>query len=101
MACRVRRRTGLSRTDTDRVTAGKGAPCARFWTTRDTPGTRCSAAGGSSRRFATLRGAYERARLLSMLSFFIGRRGMRDLGLPVALPWAIPPLVVANVVRYH
>jgi hypothetical protein len=52
-------------------------------------------------RFATLRGRYERARLLSMLSYFIGRRGMRDLGLSFQLPWAIPPVVAANVLRYH
>ncbi|MFD7713983.1 oxygenase MpaB family protein [Streptomyces sp. NPDC059786] len=52
-------------------------------------------------RFARLRGAYARARLLSMLRYFLGRRGMRDLGLPHALPWAVPPVLAANLLRYH
>jgi hypothetical protein len=52
-------------------------------------------------RLAALRRAYARARLLSMLSFFIGRTGMRDLQLPFAVPWAVPPLFAANLVRYH
>ncbi|MFD8565791.1 oxygenase MpaB family protein [Streptomyces sp. NPDC059639] len=53
------------------------------------------------RHFARLRHAYARARLLSMLRYFLGRRGMRDLGLPPALPWAVPPLIAANVLRYR
>ncbi|MEU9456286.1 oxygenase MpaB family protein [Streptomyces sp. NPDC048277] len=52
------------------------------------------------RRLAGLRRAYARARLLSMLGYFLGRQGMRDLGLPPALPWAVPPLVAANLLRY-
>ena len=53
------------------------------------------------RYFAGPRRAYQRARLLSMLSYFLGRRGMRDLRLPAAWPWAVPPLVAANAVRYQ
>ncbi|MGC9538893.1 oxygenase MpaB family protein [Streptomyces sp. UG1] len=52
-------------------------------------------------RFARLRRAYARARLLSMLRYFLGRQGMRDLRLPMAQPWAVPPLIAANVLRYH
>ncbi|MDR6974367.1 hypothetical protein J2X68_001045 [Streptomyces sp. 3330] len=52
-------------------------------------------------RFARLRSAWARARLLSMLRYFLGRRGVRDLGLPAALPWAVPPLLAANLWRYH
>ncbi|MBP2324463.1 hypothetical protein JOF56_004848 [Kibdelosporangium banguiense] len=52
-------------------------------------------------RLAGLRGEYARARLLSMLSFFLGRKGMRDLHLPFTLPWAIPPLFAVNILRYH
>jgi hypothetical protein len=51
--------------------------------------------------FAAARGAYARARLLSMLGYFLGRAGMRDLSLPYTLPWAIPPIVAVNLVRYH
>ncbi|MGY0021116.1 oxygenase MpaB family protein [Streptomyces sp. YJ-C3] len=51
--------------------------------------------------FAHLRRAYTRARLLSMLRYFLGRQGMRDLDLPPALPWAVPPLIAANVLRYQ
>ncbi|MEU9271805.1 oxygenase MpaB family protein [Streptomyces sp. NPDC048251] len=52
-------------------------------------------------RFARVRRAYARARLLSMLRYFLGRRGVRDLDLPVALPWAVPPLLAVNLLRYH
>ncbi|MEV3854274.1 oxygenase MpaB family protein [Streptomyces sp. NPDC050095] len=51
--------------------------------------------------FARVRRACARARLLSMLRYFIGRQGMRDLRLPVALPWAVPPVVAANILRHH
>ncbi|MFJ6573391.1 oxygenase MpaB family protein [Streptomyces sp. NPDC091292] len=51
--------------------------------------------------FAGARRVYARARLLSMLRYFLGRRGVRDLGLPVALPWAVPPLLAGNILRYH
>ncbi|MCW2789179.1 MAG: hypothetical protein JWP56_1482 [Aeromicrobium sp.] len=53
------------------------------------------------RRFPRIARAYERARLLSMLRVFLGRQGLRDLGLPVRLPWATAALVPLNVVRYH
>ncbi|MFI8858064.1 oxygenase MpaB family protein [Streptomyces prasinus] len=52
-------------------------------------------------RFARVRRAWARARLLSMLRYFLGRRGMRDLRLPPALPWAVPPVIVGNLLRYH
>lgn len=45
-----------------------------------------------------LRGRYERARLLSMLRFFLGAEGLRDLGLPRASVWAVPPIVATNLV---
>lgn len=51
--------------------------------------------------FARARHAYARARLLSMLRYFLGRQGMRDLRLPLTLPWAVPPVIAANLVRHH
>ena len=48
----------------------------------------------------TLDGAwahYRRQRLRSMLSYFLGAEGLRDLGLPLALPWAVPGVVAKNV----
>ena len=48
-----------------------------------------------------IRGAYQRARLLSMLSYFLRTEGMRDLGLPRSLPWAVIPALVINTVRYQ
>ncbi|HKS98042.1 MAG TPA: oxygenase MpaB family protein [Rugosimonospora sp.] len=51
--------------------------------------------------FAGVRGRYARARLLSMLRYFLGKGGVRDLGLPVSLPWAVPPIVAANLLRYQ
>ncbi|TDV41318.1 oxygenase MpaB family protein [Actinophytocola oryzae] len=53
------------------------------------------------RRFARQRGTYARERLLSMLGYFIGRKGVHDLELPYRLPWAIPPLLALNFLRYH
>ncbi|CUU58043.1 hypothetical protein (DUF2236) [Parafrankia irregularis] len=50
-------------------------------------------------RLTALRNRYERARLLSMLRYFLGAQGLRDLGLPSAVPWAVPPIVAANLVR--
>lgn len=50
-------------------------------------------------RFSALRGRYARLRLLSMLRFFLGAQGMRDLGLPVTPPWAVPPTVARNLLR--
>ena len=48
-----------------------------------------------------VRGAYQRARLLSMLSYFMRGEGMRDLELPRSIPWAVTPAFVANGVRYQ
>lgn len=45
--------------------------------------------------------AYARARLLSMLRPFLGKQGMRDLGMPVRLPWATLAIVPGNLVRHH
>ncbi|MBO0677955.1 DUF2236 domain-containing protein [Mycolicibacterium sp. S2-37] len=50
---------------------------------------------------AGLRGAYHRARLLSLLTYFLRREGMRDLDLRPAPPWAVLPVVAGNVVRYQ
>jgi hypothetical protein len=50
---------------------------------------------------AGLRGAYARARLLSMLRYFLRAEGMDDLGLPRALPWAVAPAIAKNTVRYQ
>ncbi len=52
-------------------------------------------------RFEGLQRRYVRARLLSMLRLFLGKQGMRDLGLPVRLPWAVAGIVPVNLVRYH
>ena len=52
-------------------------------------------------RFATAKGAYQRTRLLGMLSYFLGRNGMRALGLPWTVPWTVPPLIAANVLRHQ
>ena len=49
-------------------------------------------------RLNSLRAPYARARLLSMLRYFLGKEGMEDLCLPVALPWAVPPAVAKNLV---
>jgi hypothetical protein len=48
-----------------------------------------------------IRGAYARARLLSMLRYFVRKQGMRDLGLPPASPIAVIPVLGANFVRYQ
>ncbi len=48
-----------------------------------------------------IRGAVARARLLSMLRYFLRKEGMRDLDLPRALPVAVLPVLAANVVRYQ
>ncbi|MFF4669904.1 oxygenase MpaB family protein [Streptomyces sp. NPDC001279] len=44
-----------------------------------------------------LRAAYARARLLSMLRYFLGRKGLEDLRLPITSPWAVPPVVAKNL----
>lgn len=48
-----------------------------------------------------LRARYERERLLSMLTVFLGPESMRDLELPLRPPWAHAYLVVLNTVRYR
>ena len=52
-------------------------------------------------RFARVRRAYARARLLSMLRPFLGKQGLRDLDLPVRRPWATLLVVPGNLVRHH
>ena len=51
--------------------------------------------------FAGLRGRYERERLLSMLTVFLGSRSMRELGLPRRPPWAFAAVIAQNAVRYR
>lgn len=48
-----------------------------------------------------LRGWYERERLLSMLTVFLGPRSMRELGLGLRPPWAFAYLWPLNLVRYQ
>lgn len=48
---------------------------------------------------SAVRSRYARWRLLSMLRYFVGAQGLRDLGLPQALPWAVPPVLARNLVR--
>ncbi|MGX6511912.1 oxygenase MpaB family protein [Rhodococcus sp. SJ-2] len=50
-------------------------------------------------RFSGLIGRYERLRLLSMLRFFLGKRGLEDLGLPTVPPVAVAPVIAKNVVK--
>ncbi|MGJ7907881.1 oxygenase MpaB family protein [Actinopolyspora sp. H202] len=50
-------------------------------------------------RFAGVRGSYSRLRLLSMLRYFLGKRDLHDLELPVTPPWVIPPIVATNVFK--
>ncbi|MFT4187246.1 MAG: oxygenase MpaB family protein [Aeromicrobium sp.] len=52
-------------------------------------------------RFAAFHRWYAPRRLLSMLTAFIGRSGMRDLGLPARVPWATVLLIPANLWRYQ
>jgi hypothetical protein len=53
------------------------------------------------KRFPRLGRAYTRARLLSMLRPFLTKEGMRDLELPVRLPWASVGVFGRNVVNHH
>jgi hypothetical protein len=48
-----------------------------------------------------LRGRFERERLLSMLTVFLGPESMRELGLPMRPPWAHAYLVGLNTLRYR
>ncbi len=47
------------------------------------------------------RARFERERLLSMLTVFLGVRSMRELGLPLRPPWAHAYVLPLNVWRYH
>ncbi|MCX6407289.1 MAG: oxygenase MpaB family protein [Propionibacteriales bacterium] len=53
------------------------------------------------RRLARLQRRYAPARLLSMLRPFLGTASMRELDLPVRLPWATVQVVAANTVLYR
>jgi len=44
---------------------------------------------------------YQRARTLSMLTALVGPVSMRELGLPVRLPWALALALVRNTCRYR
>lgn len=48
---------------------------------------------------APLRARYERERLLSMLTVFLGPTSMRELGLPLRPPWAHAMVVAGHTVR--
>ncbi|NGN91150.1 DUF2236 domain-containing protein [Nocardioides sp. KC13] len=48
-----------------------------------------------------VRGWYERERLLSMLTVFLGTRSMRELGLPRRPPWAHAYVLPMNLLRYR
>lgn len=56
---------------------------------------------GPSRRWSRVRGEWERERLLSMLTVFLGPVSMRELGLPLRPPWATAYVVALNTVRYR
>lgn len=48
-----------------------------------------------------LRARFERERLLSMLTVFLGPESMRELGLPMRPPWAHAYLFALNSLRYR
>ncbi|TWH03187.1 uncharacterized protein DUF2236 [Nocardioides sp. J9] len=48
-----------------------------------------------------VRARYERERLLSMLTVFLGPESMRELGLPMRPPWAHGYIVALNTLRYR
>ncbi len=50
-------------------------------------------------RFGRIAGRYARLRLLSMLRYFLGKRDMRDLQLPVTPAWALPGVVATNAAK--
>jgi hypothetical protein len=52
-------------------------------------------------RWPRLQRAYTRARLLSMLSYFLGPQGMRELELPYRPPWAALTTGATNLAKYH
>jgi hypothetical protein len=47
----------------------------------------------------TLRGHHARLRLLSMLRYFLGKEGLRDLDLPITPVWAVPPIIAVNLLE--
>ena len=53
------------------------------------------------RRHPRVGRAYGRARLLSMLRPFLGKQGMRDLDLPVRLPWATVVVLARNLLDHQ
>lgn len=50
-------------------------------------------------RLSRLRGRYHRLRTLSMLRYFLGSESLRDLGQPITPLWAVPPIMVRNLVE--
>jgi hypothetical protein len=50
-------------------------------------------------RLNSLRGHYARLRTLSMLRYFLGKEGLRDLDLPITPVWAIPPIIAVNLLE--
>ena len=44
-----------------------------------------------------LRGELRRRHVLGLLRWFLGREALRDLALPDALPWTVPPTVLRNL----
>ncbi|MEU6198532.1 oxygenase MpaB family protein [Streptomyces sp. NPDC047061] len=48
-------------------------------------------------RLHPLRSWYARARLLGILRFFLGKESMRELRIPVGLPWMVPAVVTKNL----
>ena len=56
---------------------------------------------GWPRSLKPVRARYERERLLSMLTTFLGVGSMHELGLPVRPPWAFGYLIPLNTLRYR
>lgn len=56
---------------------------------------------GWPRLLQGLRAWYEKERMLSMLTMFLGVASMRELGLPLRPPWALVYILPLNVLRYH
>ena len=50
---------------------------------------------------APVRARYERERLLSMLTVFLGPTSMRELGLPLRPPWAHPVAIAGHTLRHQ
>jgi hypothetical protein len=46
-----------------------------------------------------VRGHYARLRTLSMLRYFLGKQGLRDLDLPITPAWAVPPIIARNLLQ--